>query len=220
MSAPSGELDLSSLRAALAGRPVFIGSRAIQVGDERAFRQAAADPSAALRLRDRASGAARLVARRLLAEIGADANAELPRLPTRAPGWPAGIVGSLAHDDAFAVAAIAQAADVAALGVDVEPREPLPDDVLDFALSEAERSRLKDPVDGRIVFAGKEAVYKAMNPFDGSPLEYGDIDVDLASGLALLADGRALDLFFSRTDRIVAVALAPTGFGGSSRPDA
>ena len=121
MSAPSGELDLSSLRAALAGRAVLIRARAIRDGDERAFFQAAANSSPVVRSRDRASGAARIAARELLAELGANAGAELPRLPSRAPGWPSGLIGSLAHDDAFAIAAVARTADLAALGVDIEP---------------------------------------------------------------------------------------------------
>lgn len=45
----------------------------------------------------RASGAARIVARQLLARLGC-AQTELPKESSGAPRWPFGVVGSLAHE--------------------------------------------------------------------------------------------------------------------------
>jgi 4'-phosphopantetheinyl transferase EntD len=191
---------LTDLAAQLSARGARLVWRAISAGDEAAF----PDPSEPL-LRRRASGAARLAAREALAALGGDAKAPLPRTPGRYPLWPQGFVGSLAHDERLAVALVAPAARFAAVGVDVEPAEPLPEDVAEIALSPAER-RAADPVLARAIFAAKEAVYKAINPLDGTPLEYEDIEVDLAARRARLSDGRALALVFSRGERWIVAA--------------
>ena len=49
------------------------------------------------------------------------------KAPSGAPLWPRGIVGSLAHDRAVAVAAVARAADISCLGIDIEPAERIDD---------------------------------------------------------------------------------------------
>lgn len=178
------------LAARLAARGVILQTRPIAEGDEDAF----ADLSEPL-ARRRASGAARIAARAALSALGGDGAAPLPRSAGGYPLWPAGFVGSLAHDEALAVALAAPAARFVALGVDVEPCEPLPADVTQIALLPAERrAAAADPPLGRAIFAAKEAVYKAVNPFDGTALEYEDIDVDLANCRARLRDGRSLEL--------------------------
>jgi 4'-phosphopantetheinyl transferase EntD len=205
----SGEVDLTPLREALRPYGVLVAARRILPGDEAAF----ADPgpaSAPGRLQRRhAGGAARIAARALLGELGADPLAPLRRRASGAPEWPEGILGSLAHDDHFAVAAVARRGRLAGLGIDVEPPEPLPDDVVGFALSDAERrATAGDRTSQRLVFAAKEAVYKAIHPLDGSPLEYADIEIRLAEGIATLADGRSLTLVTMIGERLIAAALA------------
>jgi 4'-phosphopantetheinyl transferase EntD len=208
LQAPREDLDCAPLRAALAADDVLIEVRRIRRGDEEAFTETPAGASSLSRRR--ASGAARIAARRLLGELGADGSSLLARLPTGAPLWPEGIVGSLAHDDIFAVAAAARRGRLIGLGIDVEPAEPLPTDLIDLVLNEAEqRETFGDPIARRLVFACKEAVYKAIHPLDGSPLEYADIAVRLAEGTAVLIDGRRLRLATFIGDRLIAVALAP-----------
>jgi 4'-phosphopantetheinyl transferase EntD len=199
-----GGLDLSAFRFSLSPLGILVAARRIGIGDEDAF----ADASAKNLTRRRASGAARIAARGLLGELGSDPFAPLPRSPSRAPVWPKGVVGSLAHDDVFAVAAVASARQVVALGIDIEPADPLPDDIAAFALSDAERlSTHGDPVTARLIFSCKEAVYKAVNPFDGSPLEYDDIEIRLAEERAALADGREVKIIVERGARLLVVAL-------------
>ena len=170
-------------------------ARRIEAGDEAAFPDLS-EPVA----RRRASGAARIAARKALAALGGPADAALPRAPGRFAVWPEGFVGSLAHDEEFAVAAVARAGDVAALGVDVEPAEPLPGDVAEIVLLASERRAcVADPVLSRAIFAAKEAIYKAINPLDGSSLEYEDIEVDLGAGAAQLRDGRTLEIVLERS---------------------
>ena len=118
-------------------------------------------------------------------------------------------MGSLAHDDEFAVAAVALRTDIARLGVDIEPAEPLPSDIVDRVLSVGEkRLTNNDRVMSRLIFSSKEAVYKALNALDGSPLEYDDIEIRLAEATAVLRDGRSLRLMAQRGERLVAVAFA------------
>jgi 4'-phosphopantetheinyl transferase EntD len=200
--------DCAPLSAALGPLGVLVGVRRIRPGDEAAF----ADPGSARSgnlARRRASGAARIVARDLLRELGADPAAPLLRLPSGAPAWPEGVIGSLAHDDDFAVAAVARRGLIIGLGVDVEPAEPLPADLVDLVLNFAERREAKgDGVTQRLVFVAKEAVYKAVHPLDGTPLEYADIEIALGDGRATLKDGRRLQLVTLAGERLVTVALA------------
>ena len=145
----------------------------------------------------RASGAARIVARQLLTQLGY-ANCALPKGPTGAPVWPAGIVGSLAHDSRVAVAAVGMRADVGALGIDVEPAECLPSELLDLVATPQERLNLGDDVyRGRLLFVAKEAVYKAVHPLDQTFLEHHDVEINLSERTAVVRSGRVVELRFS-----------------------
>src|SRR5205807_4882881 len=129
----------------------------------------------------RASGAARIVARQLLAQLGYGA-ITLPRGASGEPIWPAGVTGSLAHDDRVAIAAVGLLRDVRAVGIDVEPAVPLPPEVLELIATPQElRKIVDDPLRGKLLFAAKEAVYKAVYPLDRIFLEFRDIEVDLAA---------------------------------------
>src|SRR6478752_2835073 len=84
---------------------ISIGHRMIADGDELALlpEEMAAFAGSVIKVR-RASGAARLVARSLLSSFGKPAQA-IPKSTGGMPLWPEGIVGSLAHDSAIAIAA-------------------------------------------------------------------------------------------------------------------
>src|SRR6476661_6810129 len=86
--------------------PGVIGHRLISPGDENALlpEEIPAFASSVPKVR-RASGAARIVARQLLKGLG-QPECALPRGSGGAPTWPAGVVGSLAHDSRVAVAAV------------------------------------------------------------------------------------------------------------------
>jgi 4'-phosphopantetheinyl transferase EntD len=186
---------------------ILIGHRVIAPDDCHALtaEEVASLPSR-LPEAQRASGAARIVARELLARMGI-ASTPLPKSASGAPVWPAGIVGSLAHDDRIAVAAVARRATMEALGIDVEPAGPLPADLFDVVATARERLVLyRNPGVGRLLFAAKEAVYKAINPVDGVFLEYHDIEVDLAGRRATTRTGRTLCLDMVCTAHVVALA--------------
>lgn len=208
-----------TLQQALAGLTpgIAVGHRLITEGDETALLADEAQSIASdVRSVRRASGTARLVARELLARYGHPA-CSVPKTASGAPMWPSEIVGSLAHDDRVAVAAVAPRCEVGSLGIDVEPAEPLPADALDFVVTARERHHLfDDPLRGRLLFAAKEAVYKALYPRDRVFLEYPDIEVDLAGGRAVVKDSRVLALRFCIANHLVALAYTPAAVKGAA----
>jgi 4'-phosphopantetheinyl transferase EntD len=140
----------------------LIGHRPISPGDEFALmrEETKAFDGSVTKVR-RASCAVRIVARQLLAQLG-QAQAELPKEPSGAPRWPFGVVGSLAHDSAAAIAAEAMRSDFRALGIDIEPAEDLAPDLMEMIATPKELARgFRGPFYGRVLFCVKEAVYKA-----------------------------------------------------------
>ena len=104
-----------------------------------------------------------------------------------APQWPPGIVGSITHCDGYRAAAAAYASDVAAIGMDAEPDDPLPRGVLDVISLSAERARLAALAGerpavcwDRLLFSAKESVYKAWFPLTGRWLGFEDADVTIS----------------------------------------
>jgi hypothetical protein len=119
------------------------------------------------------------------------------KAPWGGPIWPAGIVGSLAHDARVAVAAVAKTDHVAALGIDVEPAQVLPPELVELVATPQEQQRITDdPFHGRLFFVAKEAVYKAVYPIERTFLDYHDIEIDLAKRRAKVRDGGVVDIRF------------------------
>jgi 4'-phosphopantetheinyl transferase EntD len=130
---------------------------------------------------------ARACAHRALAQLG------LPRLGIATgdrgePLWPEGVVGSITHCDGYRACAVARALQIATLGIDAEPNEPLPAGVLDEIALAEERDALGDLVRAepavrwdRFLFSAKEAVYKAWFPLARRWLGFEDValSVDL-----------------------------------------
>lgn len=195
--------------AAAADPELRAGCRAIAPGDECALTAAELAPIArAVTPVRRASGAARILARALLAELGAPADVELPRLASGAPRWPAGFAGSLAHDDEFAVAAVAPDRLLQGVGIDVEPAAPLPEDALALIATRREQDRLNgDLVAARLLFCMKEAVYKAIHPLDGVFLAPHDVEVCLGSSIARTRTGHVLRVHAADRPRLVALVV-------------
>ncbi|MER9317176.1 4'-phosphopantetheinyl transferase superfamily protein [Mesorhizobium sp. M0659] len=199
--------QLLAAMAAMAPAGVRIGCRTIREGDENHLlpQEARSIPSR-LPLMRRASGAARWIAHELLADMGLNGVAIL-RGSSGAPVWPHGVTGSLAHDDEIAVAAVAPLSHVASLGIDIEPALPLPDDIFALVAVPADRIDATDLcLAGRILFAAKEAVYKAAYPLDREVLGYEDITVDLDAGDAVTKTGRRARLVYCVAPCVVVLA--------------
>ncbi|MGG6892429.1 MULTISPECIES: 4'-phosphopantetheinyl transferase family protein [Rhizobium] len=207
--ARAAETALLAEIAKLAPPGVKVGCRAIRDGDEKLLLPEEAQTISSRQLHTRrASGAARAIARQLLVLEGIE-NPVIKRSASGAPLWPAGITGSLAHDDVMAVAAVARKAGAVSLGIDVEPAEPLPADIADIV------PIFGDILDGidqylalRLLFSAKEAVYKASFPLDGKVLGYEHIAVDLQGRKAVTATGRRAQLWFCLFPRVVVLAEA------------
>jgi len=107
--------------------------------------------------------------------------ASVPKGPDRAPLWPAGLTGSITHDGALALAALAPAGTIRGIGIDAEHAAPLPPDIAGTALSDAERKAVAaaGPLAGRMVFSVKEAAYKCLYPMTGEILGFDAMQVVL-----------------------------------------
>jgi 4'-phosphopantetheinyl transferase EntD len=202
---------------ALAYPGLAIGHRIISLGDEHLLmRQELPAFATSVPKVQRASGAARSAARGLLKEMGLPACA-LPRLSSGATDWPAGIVGSLAHDSLIAVAAIGQASSLAAVGIDVEPAESLPRELLNIVATPLERQRIDDdPYHGRLLFTIKEAVYKAAYSLDHIFLDHHEVEVRIPERTATTRYGRIVQFQFSFASHLIALAVIPAEGGMNS----
>jgi len=214
---PSNNATVLSLARAIDAIDVpgiRIGHRLIADGDERLLlpEEVGAFTTSVVKVR-RASGAARLVARELMPRFGCAPRA-IPKSATGMPIWPEGIVGSLAHDNEVAVAAMAAKSDFLSVGIDVEPAEPLEAGLLEIVATQGEREgAAEDRLRGRLLFCIKEAVYKAVNPLDGVFLDHHDVEVNLAERRAEVRQGRRVEFGYCVADHIVALAFIPSRSG-------
>jgi len=96
------------------------------------------------------------------------------------------VVGSITHCEGYRAAAVGRAEAFAAIGIDAEPHDVLPDGVLAQVASDSERAALASLATlapefcwDRILFCVKESVYKAWFPATGRWLGFADADVEL-----------------------------------------
>jgi 4'-phosphopantetheinyl transferase EntD len=130
-------------------------------------------------------GTARWCARQALARLGLPPAPILPG-PRGAPGWPAGVAGSMTHCAGYRAAALAHSRDIAAIGIDAEPHGPLPDGVGDRVVSQAERRALAVLAEAapgtawdKLLFSAKEATYKAWFPLTQRWLGFNDASIGI-----------------------------------------
>ncbi|WP_051722732.1 4'-phosphopantetheinyl transferase [Streptomyces albus] len=127
----------------------------------------------------------RRCARAALASFGVPP-APLLRGSRGEPRWPAGFVGSMTHCAGYRGAAVARSTEFVSLGIDAEPDDPLPGEVLALVSLPEERDRLaRQEADGeaaavradRLLFSAKEAVFKAWYPLTGRELDFAEASV-------------------------------------------
>ena len=210
---PSDRSEASLLSAMMSMAPpgIRLGCRTIRVGDEDLLlpEEQHAVTTRNLEAR-RASGAARHLARDLMAELGHPVVA-IGRGRFGQPIWPAGVVGSLAHDRVMAAAAVVSGPANVSLGIDIEPAEPLPDDALPLVMTVGdELGTASRHLAGRILFAAKEAIYKAVHPLDGIILNHDDVVVSLTTSCGRPRAGPLFRLYWCISPRIVVLAI-PSG---------
>jgi 4'-phosphopantetheinyl transferase EntD len=126
--------------------------------------------------------AGRAAARAAMAELGR-APCTIPQGPDRAPLWPAGLSGSIAHCDDCCIAAVANNADYKTLGVDIEPATPLDPDLTDIICTKAEREWLANQSDpalaAKMIFSAKEAIYKAQYPLTRKIIGFDAVTLEI-----------------------------------------
>lgn len=124
----------------------------------------------------------RACARRALAGLGFPPSPILSG-SRREPLWPDHVVGSLTHCAGYRAAAVAHRRELASIGIDAEPHEPLPDEVLALVVLPAEREALSGlPAEicgDRLLFSAKESVYKAWYPLALDWLGFTDVLIEL-----------------------------------------
>ncbi|WP_030434396.1 4'-phosphopantetheinyl transferase family protein [Actinoplanes subtropicus] len=141
----------------------------------------------------------RRCAREALEQLGVPP-APIRRGESRDPLWPPGVIGSITHCAGYRAAAVARRADMAALGIDAEPHEPLPDGVEATVTVPGELAGLADPAVhwGRLLFSAKESIYKAWYPLCARWLGFDEVRLAINPATRtftghLLVDGTRLD---------------------------
>lgn len=135
----------------------------------------------------------RSCARYALARLGMTPDIAILVGRNREPLWPAGVVGSISHADNLAAAVVARDADFLALGLDLEPAQPLDHELIERVCRSEEIDRLpRDPLEARrqakLYFSAKEAAYKALWPSLRRFLDFSDL------GIRLDADARRFSI--------------------------
>jgi len=105
----------------------------------------------------------------------------------RRPIWPAGFTGSISHSRTLCVAIVACRQSYTSLGVDVEPAIPLKPILYSAVGRQEERQDFACPINtpmgmvdrGKLVFAIKEAVFKAYYPVTRFWLDFQHAMVDI-----------------------------------------
>jgi 4'-phosphopantetheinyl transferase EntD len=143
----------------------------------------AVENAVAKRSREFATG--RDCARRALERIGHPAVA-IPVGERGAPQWPMGVVGSITHCTGYRASAVAEDSELAAIGIDAEPHDVLPDGVLHAVALPAEVSHLAELARragdvhwDRLLFSAKESIYKAWFPLTRRWLDFSEAVVSI-----------------------------------------
>lgn len=116
----------------------------------------------------------------------------------RQPVWPEGFVGSITHQDSFAMAAVADSRKIRLIGIDLATSEPLEKSLVRLVCSD-EEVRDAGPATAypggvcpyKLVFSIKEALFKCLFPVVGQYFDFLDVYVkpnpaDLTADVVLL----------------------------------
>jgi 4'-phosphopantetheinyl transferase EntD len=152
--------------ATIAPEDVEVGWRRITPNDLRTLWPVEAEHIArAVPLRQQEFATGRALLRGLIGRTVA-----IPVAPDRSPVLPPDVRASLAHDRELAVAALATAPGIRALGIDVEPATELEPDIARMVLRPDEPG-----LDAHQAFTLKEAAYKAWSTLGGRMLDHHDV---------------------------------------------
>lgn len=101
----------------------------------------------------------------------------------REPLWPNDIVGSLSHTNHFAAAVVARRSEITSLGIDLEPAENLPENILARVCRAEEIERLSAGEEhyrqAKLIFSAKESLYKCLWPIRKSFIGFQEMEITL-----------------------------------------
>ncbi|MCS5479210.1 4'-phosphopantetheinyl transferase [Corynebacterium sp. YIM 101645] len=132
-------------------------------------------------------GDARWCAHQALRDLGQWDNEPILRGERGMPLWPQDITGSMTHTEGFRAAVVAPKTHVRSMGLDAEPAEPLPPEVIGSIARPGEMPQLErlrsEGIDcaDRLLFCAKEATYKAWFPMTYRWLGFEDAEIDIRS---------------------------------------
>ncbi|WP_115686286.1 4'-phosphopantetheinyl transferase [Corynebacterium senegalense] len=130
-------------------------------------------------------GDARWCAHQALRELGVETEEAILRGERGMPLWPEGFTGSMTHTEGFRAAVAAPTRHVLSIGLDAEPADRLPEEVVGEIARPRELATIEklraDGIDcaDRIVFCAKEATYKCWFPMTRRWLDFGEAEIDI-----------------------------------------
>ena len=153
--------------------------------------------------------AGRRAARSALQGLG-HAPVAIPVGDHRAPLWPDGIVGSITHDNGYALAAVLHR-EALGLGIDLTEAAPLPGATRSAILPHPEETGISD-LAARAGFSAKETLFKALFPlvkvFFG--FSTARVDPDLSRGAVEISLTETVGQFEAGTHWSIGVAVHQT----------
>ncbi|QGU04863.1 4'-phosphopantetheinyl transferase family protein [Corynebacterium comes] len=132
-------------------------------------------------------GDARWCAHQALHDLGRCEDEPILRGERGMPLWPENITGSMTHTEGFRAAVVAPKTHVRSMGLDAEPAEPLPREVISSIARPGEMPQLErlhsEGIEcaDRLLFCAKEATYKAWFPMTHRWLGFEDAEIDIRS---------------------------------------
>lgn len=139
----------------------------------------------------------RKLARAALAQLGST-EVSILQDAMRAPIWPPGFAGSISHCKRKVFAVVGRRRDIGTVGIDVEDRRCLDEELWPSILVDAELALVSAlPLSERrevamIHFSAKESLYKAQYPRSHELMDFADARLELTK-LERSADGAALE---------------------------
>jgi 4'-phosphopantetheinyl transferase EntD len=163
---------------------VKVAASAIDCGYDDLFPEERVHVERAVEKRRREFATGRVLARRLLGELGLVPSPILPA-EDRSPIWPFGVVGSISHTIGVCAAVLARSEDARGIGVDVEARKALKPELHEMVLRPSEQAWLRGLPEAErglyamLVFSAKECTYKCQYPLTRVVLEFEEVELEI-----------------------------------------
>jgi 4'-phosphopantetheinyl transferase EntD len=178
-------IELARAAKGLLGPSVSVGCSVPAWGDAADLLPAELPCTAGMVPERRKEFAAGRAAVRMATMADGSAPFAVPMGADRAPVWPAGMIGSIAHSADICLAAISRSKRYAAIGIDIEPNVPLGPDIAAEVVHEGDGLELDSGTaplaehDHVTVFSAKEAAYKCQFPLTGTVLGFDALSIRL-----------------------------------------